>query len=245
LNNEVATRFSEAAKRYEQAAHIQKQSAILFDTWLAGLSLKQPNLITEIGCGTGFLSHLLQQRYTRAMLQLTDIAPGMIDYCRAGFEQSDLLQFQVCDGRTTRFSQDPDWVLSTMCFQWFDPLTPVLEHHFKHSRVIAFSILLDGSFTAWRAAHARLGLSPGLQSFQKYDALLKTCNQLRASRVNAHRFSLPEQHENGLSFAKSLRAIGADQPRLNHQPVNLRSVCKELGNGFISNYEIGFFCIEK
>jgi malonyl-CoA O-methyltransferase len=244
VQSQVANRFSNAALRYEQCAHIQKQAAIQFDNWLSSLGLQQPNSIAEIGCGTGFLSHLLHWRYTETMLQITDFAPGMVEYCRADFESSDLLQFQVCDGRSVRFSNDPEWIVSTMCFQWFDPLIPVLTHHFQHSRVLAFSILLDGSFSEWQAAHTKMGLSSGLQPLPDYDGLLKACGKFDA-KVYAQRKTFREWHADGVSFAKSLRAIGADLPRTEHQPVNLRSVCSQLKDGLVSNYEIGFICLVK
>jgi hypothetical protein len=63
--------------------------------------------------------------------------------------------------------------------------------------------------------------------------------------VYAHRIRLSEWHPDGMSFAHSLRAIGADMPRNEHQPVNLRPVCRQLQGGFVSNYDIGFFCLEK
>jgi hypothetical protein len=63
--------------------------------------------------------------------------------------------------------------------------------------------------------------------------------------VHAQRISLTEAHADGLAFARSLRAIGADQPREGHHPANLRPVLRQLQNGCEANYEIGFFCIER
>lgn len=245
MHNPVATRFSEAAHRYDELAVVQKQAAGEFDLWLANLALAAPDAIAEIGCGTGFFTQLLRQRYAGVSLCITDVAPEMIAVCKAKFAASDLLRFEVQDGRTVRFGHQPDWVLSTMCFQWFDPLMPVLRHHLAQSRVLAFSVLLDGSFAQWQAAHERLGLSAGLQTLPNFDAVLDSCNRLGAQRVHAHRISLSEAHPDGLAFAGSLRAIGADQPKTNHQPVNLRAVCRQLDSGFAANYEIGFFCIER
>lgn len=241
----VAERFSDAAQRYEQGAKIQKQAAAEFDYWLAGLGLRRPDTIAEIGCGTGFFSRLLRQRYTHTALCLTDLAPEMLAVCQSKFAPSDLLRFEVQDGRSARFDPQPDWVLSTMCFQWFQPLQPVLAHHLAHSRILAFSILLDGSFAAWRKAHQDLGLSPGLQTMLNFEEVLAACQLPGAARIHSQRVSLSEWHADGLSFAAGLRAIGADQAKKNHQPVNLRAVCRQLKNGFSANYEIGFFCIER
>lgn len=241
----VARRFSDAAQRYEQSAKVQKLAAAQFDEWLAGLGLAAPDAIAEIGCGTGFFSRLLRQRYSNARLCLSDLAPEMVAVCRAQFAPSNLLRFEVQDGRSARFDPPANWVLSTMCFQWFQPLRPVLEHHLAHSRVLAFSILLDGSFSAWEGAHQALGVRSGLQSMLSFDAVLEACQLSAVQRIHTQRISLDEKHPDGLSFASSLRAIGADQAKENHRPVNLRAVCRQLENGFSANYEIGFFCLER
>lgn len=245
MHNPIATRFSDAAHRYEGLAHVQKQAAIEFDLWLASLGLRAPDSIAEIGCGTGFFTRLLHQRYQSAALCITDVAPEMIEVCKAKFAPSDMLRFEVRDGRSHSFETAPDWVLSTMCFQWFTPLKPVLKHHLAQSRLLAFSIMLDGSFAQWQAAHERLGISSGLRPLPSFDAVFDSCHTLGANKLHSHRISLAEAHPNGLSFASSLRAIGADQPKENHQPVNLRAVCRQLEHGFSANYEIGFFCIER
>ncbi len=169
----------------------------------------------------------------------------MVERCRAGFAPSPLLQFSVCDGRDAVFTPTPDWIVSTMCFQWFDPLPPVLAHHFGNARVLGFSVLLDGSFAQWRAAHASLGLEAGLHRCPNFDALRRACEELRPARLHVQRISLTEQHANGQSFAQSLRAIGADQPRPGHRPIALRPVFRQLEQGIAANYEIGFFCLEK
>jgi malonyl-CoA O-methyltransferase len=241
----VAARFSDAAQRYEQAAHVQKAAAARFDAWLARQIAAEPASIVEIGCGTGLLTRLLHRRYPRARLHATDLAPAMVAACRAGLADASNLAFSVCDGRDARFDPAPDWVVSAMCFQWFDPLRDVLAHHLASSGVLAFSIVLDGSFSAWRAAHERAGLEPGLLACPNYEQLLRICEGLGASRVVSERVTINEWHANGLSFAHSLRAIGADRPRPGHAPVSLKPVLRQLAQGFDADYEIGFFLIEK
>ena len=188
---------------------------------------------------------MLHARYPHASLHATDLAPAMVERCRASFTSAAGLQFSVCDGRHASFQPAPDWIVSTMCFQWFDPLQPVLAWHFANSRVLAFSVLLDGSFSQWRAAHERLHLPDGLHPCPDYEALLRSARDLCPVRLHAQHISLTEQHANGQSFAHSLRAIGADQARPGHQPVALRPVLRQLEQGIAANYEIGFFCLEK
>lgn len=89
------------------------------------------------------------------------------------------------------------------------------------------------------------GIIPGLHSCPNYDALLHTCLQLGASGVKSDRIWLHQHHSDGRAFARSLRAIGADEPRAGHVPVNLKPVLRLMENGCDADYEIGFFRIEK
>lgn len=241
----VAARFSAAAHRYEQAAPIQKQVAAEFDAWLASQGAPRPARIAEIGCGTGFLTRLLHARYPDALLLATDLAPAMVDYCRDRLPHDARLQFAVRDGRNTIFDPAPDWIVSSMCFQWFEPLQTVLAHHLARSRVLAFSVMLESSFAAWRTAHMRVGATPGLHVCPNYARLQQICRQLGASRTSSHWISLNERHANGLSFMRSLRAIGADTPRAGHAPANLKPVLRQLEQGCDANYDIGFFYLER
>lgn len=245
MPNQVAARFSEAAGNYEEAARIQAQAAVKFGAWLAQLGLATPASIAEVGCGTGLFTRLLHARHPGAHLLATDLAPNMVERCRTNLPSNPNLQFMVCDGRNASFNPAPDWIVSTMCFQWFDPLLPVLEWHYANSRVLAFSILVSGSFAEWRAAHERAGLAPGLLSCPEFDALRRICHTLSGGQMHAHRISLNEQHPDGLSFARSLRAIGADLPQPGYQPANLRPVLRQMAKGTTANYEIGFFCLKK
>jgi malonyl-CoA O-methyltransferase len=241
----VAERFSRSAHLYEDEAIIQREAAARFDAWLAQCGGSRPRSMVEIGCGTGFLTQRLRTRYPESLITATDLAPLMVERCREVMGDSAGMRYAVCDGRDAVFDPAPDWIVSTMCFQWFDPLKDVLAHHLAQCKVLAFSIMLDGSFSAWRKAHESLSLVPGLHACPDYDALLHTCLQLGATKVQSDRIRLHRHHADGRSFARSLRAIGADQPRTGHVPVNLKPVLRLMENGCEADYEIGFFRVEK
>lgn len=241
----VAERFSRSAHRYDSEAVVQRAAAAQFDAWLARQYTHEPRRIAEIGCGTGFLTRLLRKRFPDSLIQATDLAPNMIEHCHASMRDDDRVELMVCDGRDARFDPSPDWIVSAMCFQWFDPLLPVLEHHFSQARTLGFSIMLDRSFSAWRAAHEQANLQAGLHRCPSYEQVLDACHALKDARVRSERIWLRQEFSDGHSFAQSLRAIGADKPRTDHAPVNLKRVLRLLENGVTADYEIGFFYVER
>lgn len=241
----VAERFSRSAHRYESEAVVQRAAAAQFDAWLSSQSTHAPRRIAEIGCGTGFLTRLLRTRFPDSLIQATDLAPMMIAHCRDAMRDDGRIEWRVCDGRDARFDPPPDWIVSAMCFQWFDPLLPVLRHHLSQARALGFSIMLDQSFSAWRAAHEKANLQPGLHRCPSYEQVLDACHALGGSRVRSERIRLYQEFADGCTFAQSLRAIGADMPRADHAPVNLKPVLRQLADGVTADYEIGFFYVER
>lgn len=273
LPDAVAARFNYAAKSYEGAAVMQKLAAERFDAWLAennkalndtnisnGTTLALPSYqannqhqwqaglsprrIAEIGCGTGFLTRCLQRRYGQAHMHITDLAPTMLAYCRDSLPTAPQLSFAIADARNVRFSPTPDWIVSTMCFQWLDDLPRVLKWHAEQCRVLAFSVLLDSSFSTWQQAHQAQNLPLGLRSLPGWQWLSELIDKLPTTKTASARFTLTEQYSDGLHFLRTLKKIGASHPRQGYDPINLRPILKNFTDGLTANYDIGFFWIE-
>lgn len=274
LSDAVATRFDYAAESYEDAATIQQAAAERFDTWLVDHN-KTPNdantkrsttltllphqtsqqhtwqtglapkRIVEIGCGTGFLTRRLQCRYGQTHLHITDLAPAMLAHCRNSLPTTPQLSFAIADARNAIFNPTPDWIVSTMCFQWLDDLPSVLKWHFEQCQVLAFSLLLDSSFSVWRQAHQAQNLPLGLRSLPEWQWLSDLVDTLSATKTARARFTLTEKYDDGLHFLRTLKKIGASHPRQGYHSINLRPVLKNFVSGLTANYDIGFFWIEK
>ncbi|WP_085317931.1 methyltransferase domain-containing protein [Derxia lacustris] len=240
----VADRFSAAAARYDAAARAQQSAAAQFADWLAQAEpAAAPARIAELGCGTGFLSAHLLARWPDAELLATDLAPAMVEHCRTRFADQPRLTAAQADARQIRFAPAPDWIVSAMCLQWLHPLEAVLDLHLSQCRVLAFSLLLDGSFAAWRAAHDAVGADCGLQPLPRAEALAALCRRLAAVHGRSCRIEfvrVDEPHADGLAFARALRAIGADAARAGHRPVALRRVLAACPAPLVMNYELAF-----
>lgn len=245
----IGERFSHA-HRYDEHAVVQRQAAAQFDAWLATQTTSSPpTRIAELGCGTGFLTQHLHQRYPDAYIEASDIAPGMIERAHQRFhgvekENPSRLSFTVADARHLFFTSHPDWVVSALCFQWFTDLQQVISHHLKQTRVLTFSVLLEGSFNTWRQAHHQAATSPALWPLPRWHDLDHLCRDFRLRRVVTHRVSLCQNYPDGLTFARALRLIGADTPRPQHRPGHLLPVLRQLAQGFSENYELAFVWME-
>jgi malonyl-CoA O-methyltransferase len=69
--------FDHAAKRYDEAAVVQREVAQRLDERLDLIKL-QPSRVLDLGCGTGMVTTKLRTRYPRAEILPLDIAPSMV-----------------------------------------------------------------------------------------------------------------------------------------------------------------------
>ena len=206
-----------------------------------------------MGSGTGFLTAQLLSQYPGTVVHAVDMAQGMLNQLALKIPNTDQLQLHLLDGEQlerAHFRLAPKSLLvSGMCAQWFNELGATLERWLSISDTVAFSILLDGSFQAWVAAHRATGQNCGLRKLPSTAQLEQELAKLHAqglySRVVHHRKDFLDHHTDGLSFARSLRAIGADLPKANHKPASLRRVIEHLGEGCTINYNIGFYLLQR
>jgi len=240
---QIAEAFS-AAGDYDRHARVQRLVARRLAERIAALPLPDAPRILEIGCGTGFLTEALIERKPRAEWLITDIAPEMIERCRARIGEAPGRRFAVLDGEYgTPDDGGFDLICSSLVMQWFDDhaaaLSRMLQWLAPGGRCI-FATLGAGSFAEWRAAHAAEGTEPGTPRFPsstEFAAMLPE-TQSRPPEVERH----VERHDSALDFMRSLRAIGAHTAARKHRPLppsTLRRVMRnfEAAGGAVS-YEV-------
>ncbi|MHA1164317.1 MAG: methyltransferase domain-containing protein [Alphaproteobacteria bacterium] len=96
-NAKVAKAFAARAQGYEQNASLQAEIAEKLARLLP--DLERPKVL-EIGCGTGFLTRHLLERYPHGDFLITDLVPEMLAVCRTRMEGADKrpCRFAMMDG---------------------------------------------------------------------------------------------------------------------------------------------------
>ena len=77
----LAQHFGKAAPYYHHQAQVQRYAADRLLDWIETTQVL-PGKILELGCGTGFLSQGLVQLFPQNDLEITDLAPGMVEFCQ-------------------------------------------------------------------------------------------------------------------------------------------------------------------
>lgn len=247
----VAARFDAAAASYDAHSAAQRHAARGLVERIVPLGLPPRPRVLEIGCGTGHLTELLALHLPGATIRATDIAPAMVAACQSRLGANPHLRFEVMDGRRPHQrgesgSRRPagadsyDLVCGNLVAQWFDNLPAAcarLVALLAPGGVLALSLPGGETFREWKAAHARLGLAPGTPPLPTPDA----CRAALPGDTRVEVDIWLDRPADGLAFARSLRAIGADTPAPGHRPLSparLRRVLRELGPAPTLTYEL-------
>ena len=155
----IAKGFGGACQTYDTAARLQKRMG---DAMLASLPEDfRPGSILDLGCGTGWFTRKLAERFPEAALTGADLSPGMLARAtangpeHAGWLNADAEQLPLPD-------QSMDLVFSNLMIQWSNRPEVILaecRRLLKPGGILAVSTLLDG--TLWELEKAWAQADPG------------------------------------------------------------------------------------
>ena len=118
----ISRNFSLSAQHYDEHAIMQREMADRLFSLLTTYDL-QLTTILDIGCGTGYLTGKLAERFPSARVEGIDIAPGMIEV--ANKLKRENITFKIGDGEDIRGVGDEVWgmgeydlIVSNASLQW-------------------------------------------------------------------------------------------------------------------------------
>lgn len=251
FHERVAARFDAAAASYDAHSAAQRHAAQGLVERLAPLGLPPRPRVLEIGCGTGHLTELLALHLPGAAILATDIAPSMVAACQSRLGANPRLRFAAMDARhpaaddfdarrPARLSGF-DLICGNLVAQWFDDLPAAcarLAGRLAPGGVLLLSLPGGETFREWKAAHARLGLAAGTLPLPTPEAC-RAALPPGENRIEVEHWL--DRPADGLAFARSLRAIGADTPMPGHAPLapgELRRVLRAIGPAPTFTYEL-------
>lgn len=236
----IGARFAAKADSYDAAADLQWLVAQNLAEWIAGRVTRNPTRILEIGCGTGFLSARVADLFPQAALTLTDLAPRMLERCKARLGAR--ATYLCMDGEKPQgLAEKFDLIVSSLAFQWFVDLPSALTELtalLAPGGKLLFATLGRETFREWRDAHARLGLicgtpiypAPAELGFVAKDELIR------------------QPYEDGIDFIHTLKLLGAGEPAPGHVPLSpgaFRKLLTRFKDGVQMTYHILYGEIER
>ena len=169
---EVAQSFSKAAQHYDSAAQLQREvGARLLDKCYK--SVPAPELILDLGCGTGYFFSDLKKLFPDANYVGLDLAPGMVEFARERVDGP--AQWLVADAESLPLAGNSvDLVFSSLAIQWCPAprrLFAELARILKPGGRCLFSSLGPATLRELRASWAAVDAHQHVNTFQDVSVL--------------------------------------------------------------------------
>ena len=201
----IQRRFERAANAYDTFSVVQRAMA---DRLVESVE-RDPLSILELGCGTGYLTALLRERFTDAAIDAVDFAPAMI--ARAS-ERVPNVRFVVAD--IEELELEPEWydlIVSSATFQWLaEPEQTIARLAGSLDRRGELHFTSFGPRTFWELDEVlgELGCERGLSLLpaEKWETLLAGAG---LSRIRAHSYEERFSYPDCAAFLRSVKSSGA------------------------------------
>jgi malonyl-CoA O-methyltransferase len=209
---DVRAAFDRASSTYEAAAVLQARVAAELLSRLEPFDF-HPQVILDLGAGTGRAASELKRRYRRSLLIALDLAPGMLR--QAARHQHFFRRFErVCAdaARLPLQSASVDVVFSNLLLQWCHPVGDVfaeVRRVLKPRGFFAFTTFGPDTLKELRSAWAEVDSYNHVNRFLDMhdigDALVRAGLQEPVLDVDRLQLTYPD----GLALMRDLKSIGA------------------------------------
>jgi malonyl-CoA O-methyltransferase len=205
---QVAASFSKAAGSYDSVAQLQRDVGGELLACLPGDL--QPARWLDLGCGTGYFSRVLAQRFVDGEGVALDIAEGMLRHARplAGAEH-----FIAGDAERLPLRNDScALIFSSLAVQWCADFAAVLSEArrvLQPGGVFAFASLCVGTLYELRDSWQAVDGMVHVNRFRRLEDYQRLCDasglQIRSLEVQPHVLHYPDVR----SLTHELKALGA------------------------------------
>jgi malonyl-CoA O-methyltransferase len=254
--NSIATRFGQAAGRYQHYATLQQDCA----TRLQQIILNHRDLIPmgtvlEIGCGTGFITKKLLQCLESHSIEVTDLSIEMLQFCQTQLASNTLINpsvtFYVLDAETLSYTNLYAAIVGGFVVQWFQDIQATIARLISQLHpggILFLSFPTIHSFPEWRQACQQLDLPFTANPLPDAERLLSTL-PANTQILQAETLDLATAHDSVAAFFHGLKAIGAGtaQKQLSiRQLKRLMQYWTSQTSGKIQvHYQIAFWAIQR
>ena len=205
---QVAASFSRAADSYDSVAALQRSVG---QQLLAQLPATiSPARWLDLGCGTGYFSRALGERFPASQGVALDIAEGML---RHAMPLGGAQQFIAGDAeRLPLRDASCDLLFSSLALQWCADFSAVLseaERVLRPGGVLAFSSLCVGTLQELRDSWQAVDGFVHVNRFRRFEDYQRLCDQTGLQLLSLQRQAEVLHYPDLRSLTHELKALGA------------------------------------
>ncbi len=205
---QVAASFSRAAESYDAVAELQRNVGTQL---LARLPASlQPHRWLDLGCGTGYFTRTLAERYAQGEGLAVDIAEGMLRHARP---HGGAAHFIAGDAEALPLQSDSvDLLFSSLALQWCADFPRVLSEAQRVLRpggVLGFSSLCVGTLQELRDSWLAVDGFVHVNRFRRFEDYQQICAASDLQPLTLQRQAEVLHFADLRSLTTSLKDLGA------------------------------------
>jgi malonyl-CoA O-methyltransferase len=168
LKQEISRSFNKAASSYDESAFLQREVADRLLDRLNYIRI-QPEVILDLGSGTGYSSQILEKRYKKSKIIAVDFAEQMLLRSKKAKKWFDRKRYVCADAEMLPFGDNTvDLIFSNLMLHWMNDSEEVLKELrrvLKPNGVFLFSTLGPDTLYELRESWARIDEGIHVHSF--------------------------------------------------------------------------------
>lgn len=216
----IADSFSQSAKRYDSAAHIQQQvGRELLSFMSAYVDKKSDMTIADVGCGTGFFAKTLVDAFQPKKYLGIDIAEGMLAVAKennAAFFSARPTEAQwYCHDAENLLlaSESVDIIFANFSLQWCDDLPSLMRSFYrviKPGGWVCFTSLGENTLHELRDAWQPVDDVAHVNQFMATSRWRQAMSQSGFAIKHCYSNDMVEYFDTPTDVMRSLKTIGAN-----------------------------------
>lgn len=196
--SQIQLGFSKACQTYASEAGAQQQMVErLMELWPQDKPMSEIKSVFEFGCGSGFLTRLIRDRFSPEMALINDLSPSWEPLIKEVFPDHKGWKFLSADAEELTLSESYDLIASSASLQWFERPAEFLARMFDALK--PEGILLISTFGKDNLKEIRQITAVGLE----YPAV----ELLFSGLASAAALRFEDQERISLSFASPLDVL--------------------------------------
>jgi len=207
--NALRQYFSRSTRRYHEHARLQRRIAAELAEWLPRSD--EPLSILELGCGSGFLTRQIVERFPQAAIDAIDISAEMIELARQRLPAANV-RWQVADMNRWESPLRYDLIASSTALHWGDPLQDLVMQVRRQLRPggrLAAAVMSAGTLTELHELRRQIAPhKKPLRQLPREADLLDWVDGAGLTLVKATTETTRQVYTSALELVRSLRQTG-------------------------------------
>jgi malonyl-CoA O-methyltransferase len=240
----IKNNFDKSSKTYDKVANVQKEAAkVLTKLLVTKFPDFYPSSILDLGTGTGFATEELLLHFANSQYLLNDISDKMLEVAKSKLQHHQNISFTQGDIEEEDFA-DHDLIVANFVLQLIDNFKKTIKKLSAKSKIIAFNVMLDGSFKEWSDLYQNDNLISPIANYPDPKEVQKYCLSLKPKDYLFLVKDFDLEFESAFCLAKYFNNLGSVIGATKYDPIILKKFLNQHNFAIKTKYRVLFVILK-